>query len=82
MAARDDLVIDLMEEEEEEWPEAGVQNPEEAEWYTEKINNAFNFDSSGHEDGFGTNNSKFQKDCSKAVGEHGGCWCRRHPQVH
>ena len=35
-------VVDLMEEEEEEWPEAGVQNPEEAERYVEKINNVFN----------------------------------------
>ena len=36
MAVKDDPVVDLMEEEEEEWPEVGVQNPEEAEWYTEK----------------------------------------------
>ena len=42
MAEKDDPVIDLVEEEEEEWPEVGVQNPEEAEWYTEKINNVFN----------------------------------------
>ena len=28
-------------EEEEEWPEAGVQNIEEAEHYTDKINNIF-----------------------------------------
>ena len=42
MAAKDDPVIDLVEEEEEEeWPEVGVQNPEEAERYTEKINNVF-----------------------------------------
>ena len=41
MAAKDDPVIDLMEEEEEEWPEVGAQNPEEAEGYTEKINNVF-----------------------------------------
>ena len=41
MAAKDNPVIDLMEEEEEEWPEVGAQNPEEAEWYTEKINNVF-----------------------------------------
>ena len=38
MAAKDNPVIDLMEEEEEEWPEVGAQNPEEAERYTEKIN--------------------------------------------
>ena len=41
MAANDDPVIDLMEEEEEEWPEAGAQNPEEAERYTEKNYNVF-----------------------------------------
>ena len=86
MAAKDDPVIDLVEEEEEEeWPEVGVQNPEEAEHYTEKINNVFDHlstNSSGHEDGIVTNNSKFQKDCSTAVGEHGGCRCRRRPQVH
>ena len=43
MVAKADPVIDLVEEEEEEeWPEAGVQNIEEAECYTEKINNVFN----------------------------------------
>ena len=41
MAAKDDPVIDLVEEEEEEWPEVGAQNPEEAERYTERINNVF-----------------------------------------
>ena len=40
MVAKDDPVVDIVEEE-EEWPEAGVQNPEEAERYTEKINNVF-----------------------------------------
>ena len=40
MAAKDDPVVDLVEEEEEEeWPEVGVQNIEEAECYTDKINN-------------------------------------------
>ena len=39
--AKDDPVIDLVEEEEEEWPEVGAQNPEEAEQYTERINNVF-----------------------------------------
>ena len=29
-------MIDLLEEEEEEWPEAGAQNPEEAEQYVDK----------------------------------------------
>ena len=34
-------MIDLLEEEEEEWPEVGAQNPEEAEQYVDKINNVF-----------------------------------------
>ena len=42
MAVKDDPVVDLVEEEEEEeWPEAGVQNIEEAKRYTDKINNVF-----------------------------------------
>ena len=42
MAAKDiPPVIDLLEEEEEEWPEAGAQNPEEAEQYVDQINNIF-----------------------------------------
>ena len=37
MAAKDaPEVVDLVVEEEEEWPEAGAQNPEEAEQYVEK----------------------------------------------
>ena len=42
MAAKDvPLLINLIEEEEEEWPEAGAQNPEEAEQYVDRINNVF-----------------------------------------
>ena len=42
MAAKDlPPVIDLMEEEEEGWPEAGVQNTEEAEQYVDQVNNVF-----------------------------------------
>ena len=41
MAAKDAPVVDLIEEEEEEWPEAGAQNVKEAERYVEKINNVF-----------------------------------------
>ena len=42
MVAKDNPVIDLVEEEEEEErPEVGVQNIEEAEQYTQKINNVF-----------------------------------------
>ena len=42
MAAKDAPVVDLIEEEEEEeWPEAGVQNIEEAEQYVDQVNNVF-----------------------------------------
>ena len=43
MAAKDvPPLIDLLEEEEEEeWPEAGAQNPEEVQQYVDKINNIF-----------------------------------------
>ena len=41
MAAKDAPVVDLIEEEEEEWPEAGLQNIEEAEEYVDCINNVF-----------------------------------------
>ena len=34
-------MIDLLEEEEEEWPEAGAQNPEEVQQYVDRINNVF-----------------------------------------
>ena len=34
-------VIELLEEEEEEWPDAGAQNPEEAQQYVDRINNIF-----------------------------------------
>ena len=42
MAAKDVPVVELLEEEEEEWPEAGAQNIEEAEQYVDHINNIFN----------------------------------------
>ena len=35
-------IIDLLEEEEEEWPDTGAQNPEEAQQYVNRINNIFN----------------------------------------
>ena len=41
MAAKDVPVVDLIEEEEEEWPEAGAQNVKEAEEYVDHINNVF-----------------------------------------
>ena len=34
-------MIDLLEEEEEEWPDAGAQNPEEAQKYVDRINGIF-----------------------------------------
>ena len=34
-------MIELLDEEEEEWPDAGAQNPEEAQQYVNKINNIF-----------------------------------------
>ena len=41
MEVKDDPVVDLVEEEEEERPEAGAQNVEEVEWYQDKINHVF-----------------------------------------
>ena len=42
MASKDvPPVIDLLDEEEEEWPDAGAENPEEAQQYVDKINNIF-----------------------------------------
>ena len=42
MASKDaPPVIELLDEEEEKWPDAGAQNLEEAEQYIDKINNIF-----------------------------------------
>ena len=41
MTDKADPVVELVEEEEEEWPEAGAQNVAEAEQYQDKINNIF-----------------------------------------
>ena len=38
MAEKVDPVVEIVEEEEEEWPEAGAQNVAEAEQYQDKIN--------------------------------------------
>ena len=43
-------VIDLLEEEEEEWPDAGAQNPEEAQKYVDRINSIFDLSELIHED--------------------------------
>ena len=77
MAEKADPVIDLVEEEEEEeWPEAGAQNVEEAEHYTDKINNIFDHLSVLiHEDvktATITNSPKFQESRDQAVRKHGG----------
>ena len=42
MTDKADPVVELVEEEDEEWPEAGAQNVAEAEQYQDKINNIFN----------------------------------------
>ena len=42
MTDKADPVVEIVEEEEEEWPEAGAQNVAEAEQYQDKINNVFN----------------------------------------
>ena len=41
MTDKVDPVVEIVEEEEEEWPEAGAQNVAEAEQYQDKINNVF-----------------------------------------
>ena len=41
MAAKDTPVMELIEEEEEEWPEAGIHNIKEAEQYVDQVNNVF-----------------------------------------
>ena len=41
MAEQLDQPIDLVEEDEEEWPEAGAQNPGEAQQYIDKVNLIF-----------------------------------------
>ena len=41
MTDKGDPVVELVEEEEDEWPEVGAQNVEEAEQYQDKINNIF-----------------------------------------
>ena len=79
-------VIDLLEEEEEEWPEAGAQNPEEAEQYVDKINNIFDHLSTlihdDKKDALGQTIKKLQEAGCEAVGDNGGCRCRRHPPYH
>ena len=77
MAAKDmPEVVELMEEEEEEWPEAGAQNLEEAERYVEKINNVFDHLSELiHQDtktALGQTIQNFKKLVVRSVGHNGG----------
>ena len=86
MAAKDNPVVDLVEEEEEEeGPEAGVQTIEEAEHYTDKINNVFDHLSVLiHQDtktALAQTIQNFNKFVAKQWGEHGGRRCGRHPQI-
>ena len=72
MTDKVDPVVELVEEEEEEWPEAGAQNVAEAEQYQDKINNIFGpfiyINSSGHKNGPFGHHSKFQKDHHQTMG--------------
>ena len=71
MTDKADPVVEIVEEEEEEWPEAGAQNVAEAEQYQDKIN-VFNtlsiLNSSGHQNGPFGHFSKFQKDYPRSNG--------------
>ena len=87
MAAKDvPPVIDLLEEEEEEWPEAGAQNPEEAEQYVDRINNIFDHLSTliheDKKDALGQTIRNFKKLVVKQWGDDGGCGCRCRPSHH
>ena len=68
-------VIDLLEEEEEEWPDTGAQNPEEAQRYVDRINNIFNHLSKliheDKKDALGDNHPKLQEVDHEAVGDDG-----------
>ena len=86
MAAKEDPVVELVEEEEEEWPEAGVQNVEEAEQYQDKINNIFNHLSVLiHEDtktALSQTIQNFKKVVTKQWESMGGRRRGRCPQIH
>ena len=78
MASKDvPSVIDLLDEEEEEWPDAGAQNPEEAQQYVDKINNIFNHLSKliheDKKDAPGDHHPKLQKVDHETVGDDGRC---------
>ena len=75
MADKADPVVELVEEEEEEWPEAGAQNVEEAEWYQDKINNIFDHfvrtNPPRHKNSSFANHTELQEGCHQTVGQHG-----------
>ena len=79
MTDKEDPAVELVEEEEEEWPEAGAQNVAEAEQYQDKINNIFDTLSILiHQDtktALSDTIQNFKKDHHEAMGQYGG---RRH----
>ena len=74
-------MIELLEEEEEEWPDTGAQNPEEAQQYIDKINNIFDHLSELiHEDkknALGMTIRNFKKWVMKQWVDDGGCGRQR-----
>ena len=79
-------MINLLEEEEEEWPEAGAQNPEEAEQYVERINNIFDHLSTliheDKKDALGQTIKNFKKLVAKQWEMMGDADNRRRPSYH
>ena len=79
-------VIDLLEEEEEEWPEAGAQNPEEVQQYIDRMNNIFDHLSTliheDKKDTLGMTIRNFKKLGDEAMGDDGGCRHRHRPSNH
>ena len=76
MTDKADPVVEIVEEEEEEWPEAGAQNVAEAEQYQDKINNIFDHLSILiHQDtktALLDTIQNFKKIITKQWGQHGG----------
>ena len=79
-------MIDLLEEEEEEWPEAGAQNLEEAQQYIDRINNMFDHLSTliheDKKDALGLMIRNFKKLVVKQWEMMGGCRHRHCPSHH
>ena len=70
-------MIELLDEEEEEWPDTGAQNAEEAQQYVNKINNIFDHLSEliheDKKDTLGDDHPKLQKVGRETVGDDGRC---------